>query len=531
MTQTTPTFDLLTEPWLPCTDLDGHSVTLGLRGLLRDAHRLRSIDDASPLATFAIYRFLLALVHRIHGSPQNVGEWRPIWSRGAFDATRTDAYLDRWHDRFDLFHPKRPFYQVGGFTILSGNTPAPTAVARLLPERASGNNATLFDHTNDEHPLALTPGQAARALLVAQTWSLGGGKGPTSNRFGEHPYSSHAPCVGGLAVMVMRHCLFETLVANLPVTYNSDANRGDDCAVWERDGYRPPREDTPDGVVDYFTWPARYVRLVPDVREDRLVVAQMHYGQGLVVSREARIKNPFAPLRVPRGEEKGLLSVPLTPDRAVWRDSSALFALPSDDTPDLRPRVLSFAAQLRVQRELGTGVRLSIACFGLANDKAKPLLWRRDDMSAALRLLDDPDAVQCLSDALSNVEEVWTALRDSLRTLAFRCLETEGKSPDPKDVGRLAGRLADRSDFWQAVGRSFPALLIDPTEHARTAWIGNSVTAAERALARVAGFTQGNPARSARALVLARRHFHSAPIVRAARKAARPDVQTEEVQP
>ncbi|MER3603458.1 MAG: type I-E CRISPR-associated protein Cse1/CasA, partial [Thermus sp.] len=44
----------------------------------------------------------------------------------------------------------------------------------LVPERANGNNPTLFDHTMDDNPPRATYAEAARALLVHQAFKTGG---------------------------------------------------------------------------------------------------------------------------------------------------------------------------------------------------------------------------------------------------------------------------------------------------------------------------------------------------------------------
>ena len=52
-----------------------------------------------------------------------------IRTAGMFDASRINAYLDKWADRFDLFHEKQPFFQRAGFT-----TKEPSGINRLAQE-------------------------------------------------------------------------------------------------------------------------------------------------------------------------------------------------------------------------------------------------------------------------------------------------------------------------------------------------------------------------------------------------------------
>lgn len=44
----TPSFNLIVEPWIPCTDRDGEPVELGIRDVLLHAHELRGLNSDSP---------------------------------------------------------------------------------------------------------------------------------------------------------------------------------------------------------------------------------------------------------------------------------------------------------------------------------------------------------------------------------------------------------------------------------------------------------------------------------------------------
>ena len=110
--------------------------------MLSDAHRLQEIADASPLVTVALYRLLLAILHRVFGPP-TLDDWERLWESGAFDRDRVAEYLNAWRHRFDLFDEQRPFYQ-------SPSLPDKMlkSVSKLALEYASGNNPALFDNTS-----------------------------------------------------------------------------------------------------------------------------------------------------------------------------------------------------------------------------------------------------------------------------------------------------------------------------------------------------------------------------------------------
>src|SRR3954468_13568093 len=107
-----PRYDLLTEPWVPCIDRAGAPVVLGLLDVLRRAHELSEVRDASPLVTYGLDRLLLAIVQdRV--VPESKAAWVAHYRRGRFDPALIDRLRAEDGDRFDLFHPTHPFYQSG----------------------------------------------------------------------------------------------------------------------------------------------------------------------------------------------------------------------------------------------------------------------------------------------------------------------------------------------------------------------------------------------------------------------------------
>ncbi|MFW5709700.1 MAG: type I-E CRISPR-associated protein Cse1/CasA, partial [Chloroflexota bacterium] len=105
------TFNLIDVPWILCVTGTGEQIEVGLRDLLLNAHNLKAISCETPLMTAAIMPMTLALLHRVFG-PHDETAWKELWSAGRFPAEPLEAYFAQWYDRFDLFHPERPFYQV-----------------------------------------------------------------------------------------------------------------------------------------------------------------------------------------------------------------------------------------------------------------------------------------------------------------------------------------------------------------------------------------------------------------------------------
>jgi CRISPR system Cascade subunit CasA len=209
-----------------------------------------------------------------------VEQWQQLWEAGSFPARPLEEYFVGWHDRFDLFDRDRPFFQDPALRARE-----PSGINQLVRELARGNNATLFDHTSEDPPPLLSPAEVARALIAEQAFAVGGGRS-------ELGYTTSAPLVGSVAILVRGDNLFETLLLNL-VRYDEDhplPGGEDDAPAWER-GTRPSeRAPVPDGYLDYLTWQSRSVRLHPE-RDGR--VRFMSYAQGRKLAPEQRLHDPM----------------------------------------------------------------------------------------------------------------------------------------------------------------------------------------------------------------------------------------------
>ena len=146
----------------------------------------------------------LALLHRVFG-PAGLDECEALWRARAFDIARLDAYFAKWHDRFDLFHPKRPFYQA----------PDKRAKRKSLLYLAEpiANTHTLFNHVTEADAPRPSPAEAARRLLQAQAFRLGGGQtGIKGIKYADSIFAR------GILFFAVGRNLFDTLVFN-PIRY------------------------------------------------------------------------------------------------------------------------------------------------------------------------------------------------------------------------------------------------------------------------------------------------------------------------
>ena len=118
----THSFNLLDEPWIRITRLDGTPDEVSLLTLFREATGITGIHGEIASQDVAILRLLLAICHRAMDGPEDLDTWREYWEAPERLGRDASAYLERYRERFDLRHPDRPFFQVAGIHAASGKT-------------------------------------------------------------------------------------------------------------------------------------------------------------------------------------------------------------------------------------------------------------------------------------------------------------------------------------------------------------------------------------------------------------------------
>lgn len=512
-----PTFDLIAQPWLPCRLLDGSQARLGLAETLARAGTIRDLVHPSPLVTAALHRLLLAVLHRTVG-PATSAAWSAIWTSGQWDDATLTAYWTRWRDRFDLFHPSHPFYQVAA---LEPGYAAP--VSRLVHEMTSGNNPTLFDHTTDSLVPALSAGEAAAYLVASQAFALGGritfAKGEK-----EHGSADAAPLSRGAVCLVKGENLFQTLLLNL-VRYNRADEvpwrfSAGDRPAWEADDPIAPRDREVLGPIDLLTWQSRRVRLLPEEGPD----GEPEVRAAVVMKGEQFPDRARLPLQETMlafkkslrasGDDQPWIVVGFAEERALWRDSLALVQAVGGQRA--RPKTLSWLDELVSDGVLPPDSTLPLDFYGLSGDQAKVLLWRHERLALPVAYLRDAALVEQLGIALAWAEGAATLLTGGPPT------PNPSGDPIPRPAsllgalltrpnsGRAARDVLDQlaltRAYWPALDLPFRALLTDlPGDAlpAQAAWGRLVYRAALRAFDAATGALAPSP-RVLRAVVIAR---------------------------
>ncbi|RLP74947.1 type I-E CRISPR-associated protein Cse1/CasA [Mycetocola tolaasinivorans] len=370
-----PSFNLLVDPWIRCLDADGVVRERGLNAVFSDVRDIREIVGEIPTQTFAITRLLLAILYRaLDGEGEDPGEWGNLWREG-LPVSGVQQYLSEYHDRFNLFDPVYPFFQVADLHTSKNEF---KGVVQLILDLPANN--TLFTTRGGESATRLSFAEAARWLVNAQSFDFSGIKSGAVNdprvKGGKgYPQGvAWAGLIGG--VLVEGDSLHETLLLNLAP---HRASIDDDLPVWEvevPDGPAPSARGArgPRGPAALYTWQNRRIRLFE--REGVVVGSLLCYGDPLTPQNMQGVE-PMSAWRRSAAQEKKLRSAPVYmprehhQSRAFWRGLSAVLPRTVEQSAQaeapaaLPPYSLEWIAQLLQEGVLERSVTVRLRAIGV----------------------------------------------------------------------------------------------------------------------------------------------------------------------
>ncbi len=502
-------FNLIEEHWLPCITSDGQRKELGIQEAIIKAHTLRELHDASPLVTASLHRLLLAILHRVFG-PRSVADWQKLWRAGHFDPLPLDEYFRIWNgkNRFNLFDPAHPFYQSATLP-LSYQDPKTGKVdsyqkpiANLVHELASGDNATLFDHTTEASPKAISPAEAARLLVAFQSFAVGGlltlEKGQDPKRYKS---ADNAPVVKGAVTLVRGANLFETLMLNLHgEPFDTE---GEDMPVWERDEQTIAEDRRPNGYIDLLTWQSRRIRLQPEADERGTVIKRVVIMKGNQfpdgyhrLGKETMIA--FTKNEQAKPKEDPWPAIAFQENKALWRDSLSLFQ--SLEGKQARPKIVDWLNDLADNEIIPWSATYQLSVLGLSTSRAKIHFWRHEHLPLPMAYFDNKQYLDDLSECLKYAEDTDKALSTATWVLA------RGLADDKDSPKNIAKHLGVTSIFWSQLEQPFYGIMKEIPDDSNTAldkWVNLLWQTAWQAFQKgTRGL--GHSARTLKALVAAR---------------------------
>lgn len=427
-------FDLVEQPWLLAHDLRGRHRKLSLVDVVRDAGDLAGLAGDVPTQTFALTRLVLAVLHRALADQLDAACWESWWRGRSLPVEAVERYLAAHRQRFDLFHPETPFFQVAGLRTAKNEV---SELSKLIVDVPNGY--PFF--TNRLTPqLTLSYAEAARWLVHCQAFDPSGIKSGaaddprTKNGKGYPIGTGWSGTLGG--VLPEGASLVETLLLNLIPNPAPG-----DLPAWERQPSKPGTERTPGGPVDLFTWQSRRIRLAHG--DGRVTGVLICNGDRLAPQNKHGVEAHTA-WRRSLNQEKKLKSatpvyMPLThdPDRLVWRGlqamlPSAVRGQGSAAAPRLTPGVLEWISRLTNNRTIPRTYPLRLHVFGMQYGSNESVVGDIvDDAMSLQAVLLDQGAEDLKQTALAAV----TAAEDSAAAL-----------------GKLAANLAEAGGAREPAG-------------------------------------------------------------------------------
>lgn len=335
-------FNLIDEPWVRVMTNDCKVLEVSLKDAIINAHNYKCLSGELPTQDISVMRLMLAVLHTIFSRVDEEGNedtedkdceewaterWKALWERECFSEKAIEDYFEKWHERFWLFHPERPFGQVAGLT--SGTEYDAPKLNGEISE--SSNKVRIFSSYFDKDKSTMSYSQSARWLLYLNSYDDTSSK-PTKEGKSKAGGKLPSPGVGWLGklglIYIKGNNLFETLMLNL-VMINNNIIQNKSKPIWEIENIsREERTEIiiPDNLAELYTIQSRRIFLN---RKDNKVVSYKLLG-GDFFEKENAFFEPMTVWRTPKDKKGNVTNEPYTPKRhdsarQMWREFAVIY--------------------------------------------------------------------------------------------------------------------------------------------------------------------------------------------------------------
>lgn len=330
-------FNLLDEPWIRVMTEDCTVVERSLMQVLLNSHQYQRLAGELPTQDVALLRLLLAILQTVFYRVDPEGEddpiedraaairrWQALWNAGRFPVQPIRTYLETWKDRFWLFHPEHPFYQVPAAAV--GTKFKASKLNGELSE--SAHKMRLFPLRDGEEKETLSYAEAARWLVTligfddsaSTKKETGTGTGWLGDR---------------VNVYAIGENLFETLILNLVFLKDGKYVWAENIPAWEQPTMTTAKKreiPLPDNQAELLTLQSR--RLILSREENR--VTGFSSTGGDFFGKEGRI-NAFSEQmtlwragKTPKNAVPQFVPASVDPWRQMWRDFEVILGRRED---------------------------------------------------------------------------------------------------------------------------------------------------------------------------------------------------------
>ena len=344
-------FNLIDEPWIRVMDNRCNVSEVSLKDAILNAHNYKSLSGELPTQDIAVMRLILAVLHTVYARADENGNespleednedealdrWQALWKKGHFSEKAIENYFGKWHERFWLFHPERPFYQItedNMVNLIKGQKKL--LLSKLNGEIAQGSNKNNFFSLYSGNEInKLSYAQAARWLVFTNSFD-----DTALKPQGKNLPSASVGWLGQLGVVyILGNTLFETLMLNLALI-NNDQVESNQTPVWEEKTLRyKERIDIPfpDNLAELYTLQSRRIHLF---REANGEITHFHILAGDLVSSDSAFEEPMTAW-VKTNKDKNENATTYYPQKhtspqQMWREFSVMYNNIDDETPGI----------------------------------------------------------------------------------------------------------------------------------------------------------------------------------------------------
>ncbi len=353
-------FNLLDEPWIKVITPSMEQKEVSLKDVMIHAHEYKDLAGEMATQDAALFRVLLAVAltcfyrygadgqeepliseddmeddaeeddedddQEDGGAGKNIvlRRWKRYWNQGRFPKQALEGCLEAWRERFWLFHPETPFWQVKNL-----NYGTQYDVECLFGNVKESNNVRTRHHfsmTEGEEVDQLSYGEAARWLVHLNAYAV---NLKTDKKAPGPGFPVGVGRLGRLGfIMVNGENLFQILMLNL-CAYNTDKELwGEPKPVWDQ-AVRTEQgceRETFDNLPELYTMQSRRISLERD-KNGRLTGFRAMGGDFCPL--EDGFNEPMTIWKEKKGDKKTDPScfLPQTHNPAVhaWREFPVLF--------------------------------------------------------------------------------------------------------------------------------------------------------------------------------------------------------------
>ena len=328
-------FNLIDEPWIKVMEPNGEVKEVSLLSALLDSDKYIDLAGETETQNVAVLRLLLAIMHAVfyrvneNGDEEPLEEddidialerWKALWDMKAMPKKPVTDYLEKWRDRFWLFHPERPFYQ-----SLSAKEGTYYPIGKFVGEVSESKNPEtdrIFRSRLLKEGDGISYNEAARWLLY-----INGFDDAAVIKKGSR---KRAPLswLGELGIVYAKgENLYETLLLNFVVLNNDNSLWSDEPPTWEVDGvfeYKPEKlPEAPDSQMALLTLQSR--RILLENKDGEVVRYQILDGDFFDKKYAASENMTEWKTKEKKRGNPEFEPCPHTPGRQMWRDFSGLF--------------------------------------------------------------------------------------------------------------------------------------------------------------------------------------------------------------